>query len=765
MATSIFFNGQLISVPGSYSVVDASGLEQVGLGASGIVAVLGEAEGGIPASEIAELADFIRITKPEKVNETFRSGDLKEAGPMLFSPAKDPDIVAGAQEIIPMKINPAVQSTGVLVNAQGDAVDLTSADYGEFTKQVSVSIADGTTQGKLLTIIFEDVTESVDDLGGDNLFTLQYEPGTTDWSTMTAQALSGGLIQCLGTKTAIAGDDAGFTQPVGAIAMEVVSSDNADIGQSIFVVGINDSGSAIMATVLLNGTTAVSLGTDLYAVISGIKRTGTTAGTVTLRAASAGATVTTLTTGGSSKSDGLVEMSPGYCQGAATLVADGATTQKAVVYGTSLTGAAQAEALTLAGTTPVAGTATFGTVSLALGDVEAARTLVLSATVALTTTAHNTLQKVADFFNAKQIGADGFFFTMVTGSTSLDPDNLDVQVSATDCFAPAEPGFLADLYAIINWINSNSQYVTAERSSGASDGAPSNTASPVFLSGGEEGTSLFSHWQVALNLLKQVRVNSIVVLSPDPAVHAALDAHCAYMGGIGRSERDGFAGLMNTAMDGPVTKTEAKAQVVDLNTRHLRAWPQTIDRYNSAGERTTYDAPFGAAVLAGMQAGSPVGTSLTYKFMNILGFGQHSSWNPTDDAEEMVQAGLVFAENVEGVGRRVVRNITTMVSSSNIAYLEGSVNEAVGFAAYNFRTNMEFAVGKRGFSGTINAAKGVAINTLGLLVDAAILVEYRSLDIELLVDVLEVSCEIAPVLPVNFIKNTLHLVTVPQSAA
>jgi hypothetical protein len=131
----------------------------------------------------------------------------------------------------------------------------------------------------------------------------------------------------------------------------------------------------------------------------------------------------------------------------------------------------------------------------------------------------------------------------------------------------------------------------------------------------------------------------------------------------------------------------------------------------------------------------------------------------------MINAGLLFLENVEGTGRRIVRNVTSHLSSNNIAFVEGSVNQAVNYATFNFRTNMEASVGKKGFAGTINAAKGIAVNTLGLLVDATILVTWRSLGIELVVDVLEVSVEMAPVLPINFVKNTIHLVTVRQSAA
>ena len=109
--------------------------------------------------------------------------------------------------------------------------------------------------------------------------------------------------------------------------------------------------------------------------------------------------------------------------------------------------------------------------------------------------------------------------------------------------------------------------------------------------------------------------------------------------------------------------------------------------------------------------------------------------------------------------------MTSYLIDDNLAFTEASVNQAVNFAVFNFRTNLEFAVGKRGFSGTINAAKGIALTTLGLLVDAGALVAHQGLDMELVLDVLEVSVEIAPVLPINFVQTTVHLVTVRQAAA
>ena len=770
MATTIFFNGRVISVPGSYSEVDASGLEQVGLGAAGIIGLLGTVEGGRPVTAITGIKDFVRVKKPEQGFTFFRSGDVKEAIPLLFAPAKDPDILGGAQEVIVMKVNPATQSSGVFDNAQGPCLELTTRDYGAFTEQVNVSIADGTVQGKLITITFEDVVEAQDDLGGSDFFTVKYKKPTGGWDTMTAEVLAGGVVQANATRD-VGGLDGDVTGLLAQGAIRVKSASAADVGQQVYVYGLDATGNPVREVLTLAGTADVD-GSQVFGLgdVLGARVVGTTAGAVTVSDQVVPTTIMTIAAG-VNQSKGLAAGVGMWGASVMSLVADGATTKDMILEGTDSTGAVIREKVTLTGAVSVDTVASFATITwIILGDVEAARTVTISGLAVKTTPAiQNTLQKVSDYFNARQVVIStvvyGFIFELETGETKLHPENLDVTVSAVNALDPANPGFKADLYAIISWVNQSSALISAAAVSGASGGAPDNTAAPVFLLGGGEGTTDFQKWQDALNWLKQVRCNTIVALTGDPAVHAAIDAHCAYMGGIGRSERDAVCGALNAALTDVPTKAEFKSQAVDLNTRHVRLVGQAIERYDTVGERREYLPPFTACIAAGMQAGSPVGTSLTFKYANVLSFRQHSGWNPTDDAEEMVQGGLLFLENVEGVGRRFVRNVTTHLSSNNIAFIEGSVNEAVNFAVFNFRTNLEFAVGKKGFSGTINAAKSVAIGTLGLLVDAQVLVTWRSLDIELIVDVMEVGVEIAPVIPINFVQSTVHLVTVQQTAA
>src|SRR3972149_118214 len=178
-ATQLFFNGRLTARPGAYSKVDASGFDQAGLGASGIVALLGMAVGGKPSPAAAIPRDDLqRATNTSQVRRLFRSGDLLEMAFPLFTPAKDPEIQAGAQQIVFVKVNPAGRPQADFNTADGAALRLLSADYGAFTTQIKVTIANATSGGgKLVTIDFEDDQEVFDLLGNTAKFTLTYNGG------------------------------------------------------------------------------------------------------------------------------------------------------------------------------------------------------------------------------------------------------------------------------------------------------------------------------------------------------------------------------------------------------------------------------------------------------------------------------------------------------------------------------------------------------------------------------------------------------------
>lgn len=77
--------------------------------------------------------------------------------------------------------------------------------------------------------------------------------------------------------------------PSSASVLELVSSSAGDTTQSVVISGINGSGSYIVESVLLTGTTPVST-TNSYTRIMGIAKSATTTGTVTITSNSGGVT-------------------------------------------------------------------------------------------------------------------------------------------------------------------------------------------------------------------------------------------------------------------------------------------------------------------------------------------------------------------------------------------------------------------------------------------------------------------------------------------
>lgn len=775
-ATSIYFNGRMTRIPGSYSQVDASALESIGLSASGYIACVGTALGGKPYSAIDTddvPGTLQKSTRPGKAKEYFQAGsNLLKAEDLLFAPSNEEDI-AGAQRVYWIKVNDATQSAATFNNADGPAMTTTSEDYGYHTTRINVQIGDGTNYGKKVIIVFDDVTETLDDIGGQGMFSVAFAAATPalGFTTITfAISATATIAAFTRTQAGLDTDVAGQVVLGGYSARQIeLASDDASDDQTVTVYGVDESGDAIVEEMIVNGVTTV-VSVDSFAEFHGARISAAPTGTVTIRNLGGGAVITTLTaailTRGLGIGSNLV-----VGGGVLTLVADAACTDAVTVVGRDNSGQVQAETVVLTGTVPLSTTGTWSYIDyIAVGALAAARTLTISGTAATApyTGGYDTLQKQADYYNSK----DGFTFTKLSGESTFQMTNMDIYAATNIKGVTATFG--ADLYLMIVAINNGSDLVTAERESGAT-GAPTNTTTAAYLTGGHEGSTTpgaegtpfteAADWQSAIDLLKKLYVNTIVVLTADPAVHAMLKSHNAYMCGAGRMERDGVVGMMNTGLTGLASKSECRSQLIALNTRHLRAVAQQCERYDSDGNKEKMDPYFTACLPAGMQAGSAVGTSLVHRYINTLGMYSSSTVDPKDDAEDLIEMGLMFAEQVDGSGHRWVRNITTYLSSSNIAYTDAHMNEEVNYAVYNFRTELEEMIAEKGFAGTVQAADGRARNKLTELMDEKVLNGWRSLSITIVSDVMEVAAEMSPMPSINFVKNYIHLYIAPVSAA
>jgi len=757
-ATSIYFNGRRIVVPQAVSKVDASALQASSPGAVGIVALIGTAEGGVPLT----CDEQYDLTRPETAQTQYRSGDLRTAALFCFEPSLDEAVGGGASKIVPIKVNPAEQSTAQLADALAAAsVDLTSVDYGQFTEQINIDVDTGTTQGKLITIIFEGTTETIDDVGGDPIFDVLYTPGTEGYSAITG-VITSTHFTCAATKA-----EAGLTTEMTATApagfpsaVRVVSSSVADTTQTVTVYGLVGT-TPRTETVTLTGTTPVLTTRTDWTKILGVVKSAATAGTVTV-SDTAPNTIATLAAGVLTRGVVLTTNTP-VADTTLTVAIDTNAAVDVIMVGTSTAGAVLLERFDMtAGSGGVAGASTFRSITaMVLGEVAGARAITVSTNAART--AHSTfptVQRVVDKLNS----LDGFTATaLATDSTEFLMANADYLSAASILSVAVE--FTGDLQRFIEAINDNSQFVTAERATGATR-VPANTASPVFLSGGTEGTTTITQWQEAFTLLQKRRVNIIVPLTRDPAVHSLLLSHLRARAGRLRSEANGYVGI-GTSGGAGATLSTFRSEIRAINSRHISAISQEMERFDPlTGEATWYPPYMLAAVAAGMQAGSVIAEPLTRKLLNVLDIRNDSSWSVEDDIDLLIDSGAMVAESVDTVGIRWVRSVTTHLQSSIAAYTEMSTNESLDHCVYRLRTAIDEKIGDRALANSAGQIKGIAADELDRLVADEVIVAWKakSLRVDQIGDVFPTSVEVAPVNPINFVPIVVHLVPYSTTA-
>lgn len=137
------FYGQTYITPQVVSVVDDSRLVGPNDASGNTLALIGIATGGKPTTAL----EFFTARDARKA---LRGGELLDAVERAYAPGSG---VAGAGRVLAVRVNAATQSTLTLKDATaGNAIVLTSADYGVHTNQLSVTLAAGTSSGTKITV-------------------------------------------------------------------------------------------------------------------------------------------------------------------------------------------------------------------------------------------------------------------------------------------------------------------------------------------------------------------------------------------------------------------------------------------------------------------------------------------------------------------------------------------------------------------------------------------------------------------------------------
>lgn len=187
--------------------------------------------------------------------------------------------------------------------------------------------------------------------------------------TLVDSVVSGAVIKTTGAGAAFG------NQPAND-GVEVISDDTDDTTQTLTVIGTtNGSDTVVVETVTLNGTTQVATVKTDWGVILAIKLSAAAEGTVTVREASANATITTLATTVLSKGVETVSTGTGAFNVIPTVVGSNTTTKQLGLKGTNAAGSVIYDSQALTNTTAAAVNTAFRTVTeVYTGDLEAART-------------------------------------------------------------------------------------------------------------------------------------------------------------------------------------------------------------------------------------------------------------------------------------------------------------------------------------------------------------------------------------------------------
>ena len=138
MAINISFNGATIYKPGAYSKTSIDLGGGFPLSPTGLVAIFGEADAGMPGADEVSIAN--NVFSPEQlpqIKAKYRSGPIVDACNFLFAPGADGAIPGGAQAVYVYKTNASTQAS---MNLAGSYGTVKAREHGVGGNRVTLKI-------------------------------------------------------------------------------------------------------------------------------------------------------------------------------------------------------------------------------------------------------------------------------------------------------------------------------------------------------------------------------------------------------------------------------------------------------------------------------------------------------------------------------------------------------------------------------------------------------------------------------------------------
>ena len=345
----------------------------------------------------------------------------------------------------------------------------------------------------------------------------------------------------------------------------------------------------------------------------------------------------------------------------------------------------------------------------------------------------------------------GWEVTVTRGQERFLPKNYDSLDANPKTAAVKVTGHL---FSITNWINSVEE-IQVDATQLSQNGKPPVNMPYTQLSGGANGNIVSTDWEDAFGALHEADVHWLVPLSDDSAIWDMAAAHCDYLSSVKR-ERRAFVGAGTG-----VSNDQAAAHAMGINSdRVAYVWPGVYEQNATTRKLTLMPAYYGAvAVAAGFSSINP-GETMSRKPIHVAG-AEVQLREPTD-TDELLGAGVLpLVANHTGI--IVSQAISTWQLDERYNRREVSVGAATDYVARSVRDGLQQFLGRRAAPITVAAirtrtdsiladlARDPTVGGLGVLVGDSESPPYRDIKVSLRGDVVTVSFECSPVIPINYI--------------
>ena len=754
---------------GSITQIHAEGLNQIGLSATGVLGLVGEADGGLPGT-----SGLVTISDPAKASQTFRSGPLVDAIKTAFQPSGDPLVPGGVAQVVVYKTNASTPSIVFLPSSTISAVS-TTASAGSTSTSVNVAA----------TLVASAQKDRWVDITIASL--------STTYRRRIVDNTTGAITVTPALPVAPAAAD---VVEIRSSLFEVLSRDyGAHTATISFDLNYNSSDETFQVVTAFEGSTQIS--PSLGGITRNYLHVVYTGGTTDIATtASAGSTasvvnvVATLVNAAHANKTFVLKDSSGSLKAISKITSN---TTTSITLAVNLSAAPViGDIVEIHGVTNATGAFTG-----ANGVATAFATTITGVTgdnLSIALTSGMTLRQLQTAINLNT----NYIATIPNGingdtvlSQNFDFGNTAINIQRSFAGTVSTTGFRQNLQEVLNWVNANAQYVSAVRATTATtDGGFLNTVSydpPFVLYGGTRGVSANSNFQAGLDALLTKVVNDVVVCIDQDltnegysstatwsSVSQQLVDHVTRARGAAELWRGAFIGFRGS-------KSQIIAAALSLNDQDVQLVCQGVNIVDSTGNLVARGPRVLAAMAAGMRMGvQEVGEPLTKKYLRTSGVIQlDSSWDPANvtDAADLVNAGVFFAQNIVGKGTRWARDLTTWVKDDNLAYTDGSIRDVIRFIAYDLTTSLEDRfIGRKAAPATIAAIKDFVTTKCELYRQGNLIVDstdpatgvtvkaYHNLKVTSSGDVARVNLGIFPVPGINFALTDIYLSLPTQSA-